>query len=139
MTAPRGLAAPPETLDDDPPVTALMQRLEPVEVTGTTRVATALHRLRELGADHLIVRTGDRVGAVSELDLRRHVGTGLLTDPVSAVAVPLAPVGCDRRRSAAAALLLDGGRPALVVVAADGSPCGVLDVRAVLRSVAGRR
>jgi CBS domain-containing protein len=146
-TSTRGLAAPPETLVDDPPVHAVMGPLAPLEVPGSTRVATALHRLRENGCEHLITRDHGQVRAVAEVDLLRHLLDGgarptRLLDTVSDVATPVPSVGSTLRRSQAAALMLRGDHTLLVVLA-DGAPCGVIDARTLLHSVAeggpGRR
>lgn len=144
VSTPSGLVAPPEALDDDPPVRVLMTGLGRVEVPGTMRVATALARLRELGADHLVTRSHDQVRAVAEVDLLRHVLAGgarptRMLDPVSDLATPVPAVEPGLRRSQAATLMLDRGLGVLVVVA-DGEPCGLLDAQTVLHSVAeGRR
>jgi hypothetical protein len=138
-----GLAAPPETLVDDPPVRHVMAPLAPLEVPATTWVGTALVRLRHLGTDHLVTRVGGQVRAVSEVDLLRHLlerGPRLarMRDPVAAVAVPVPTVDPTLRRSRAAELLLEEGGPALLLVA-DGTTGGVLDARTLLHSVAEER
>ncbi|MHC1557801.1 CBS domain-containing protein [Actinomycetospora sp. C-140] len=137
------LAAPPETLDDDPPVRALMSPLAPVEVPATTRVATALDHLRRLDAGHLVLRGHGRLSTVAEADLLRHALAGgaspaRLLDPVSDLARPTESVGPETRRSRAAARMLAHDHPVLIVVA-DGEPCGVLDARTILHSVAETR
>ncbi len=136
----RGLAAPPETLVDDPPVRHVMSPLAPLEVPGSTRVATALRRLRDTGCEHLITRDHGQVRVVAEVDLLRDLLDGgprptRMSDLVSAVATPVPSVAPTLRRSQAAALMLSGDHGVLLVVA-DGRPCGVLDARTLLHSVA---
>jgi CBS domain-containing protein len=142
-TPPRGLAAPPEALDDDPPARVLMSPIGPSEVSPTTRVVTALQIARERGSDHLVVRGDGEIRAVAEVDLQRHlleagVRPSRMLDPVSAVATRVHGVGPETRRSRAVELMLAQDRPVLVVVE-NGEPCGLLDARSVLRSLAGGR
>ncbi|MDD7967892.1 CBS domain-containing protein [Actinomycetospora lemnae] len=141
-TATSAASAPPEALDDDQPVGFLMGPLAPLEVPATTRVSTALHRLRALGTDHLVVRGHGPVRAVSEVDLLRHLLDGgarpaRQLDTVGALATRVPTVAPTVRRSRAAELMLAEGH-ALLIVVADGEPCGVLDARTLLRSVAER-
>lgn len=138
-----GLAAPPETLDDDPPVRAVMSPLPPSEVPATMRVATALDRLRGLETGHLVTRCHGQLRVVAEVDLLRHLLEGgarptRMLDPVADLATPAAVVGPELRRSQAADLMLARDDAVLVVVA-DGEPCGLLDARTVLHSVARER
>ncbi|MDD7939524.1 hypothetical protein PHK61_13960 [Actinomycetospora lutea] len=132
--------APPETLDDDPPVRLIMSPLDPVEVPETLRVASALDLVRRLAADHLVTFCRGRVRALAEVDLLRHLEDGgsrpaLRVDPVSDVARPVTTIGSEMRRSRAAELLLTQDPPILVVTVG-GRPAGLLDAAAVLRSVA---
>jgi hypothetical protein len=136
-------AAPPEALDDDPPVRLVMSPLDRVEVPPTMRVATALDRVRRLCTEHLVTRCGGRVRAVGEVDLLRHLRDGgarpaRMADPVSDLTRPVTTVGPGMRRSRAAELLL-AQDPPILVVAVDGAPSGLLDAATVLRSVAGSR
>ncbi|GAA4783240.1 hypothetical protein GCM10023200_15850 [Actinomycetospora chlora] len=140
---PPRLAAPPEALDDDPPVRVVMSPLGPVEVPSAMRVATALEQLRRLDGGHLVTRRHGQVRAVAEVDLLRHVleagaRPARLLDPVGDLARPVSLVGPDLRRSAAAELML-AREDAVLVVAVDGEPCGLLDARTVLHSVARER
>jgi CBS domain-containing protein len=103
-------------------------------------VATALRRLRDTGCEHLITRDHGQVRVVAEVDLLRDLLDGgprptRMSDLVSAVATPVPSVAPTLRRSQAAALLLSGDH-ALLLVVADGAPCGVLDARTLLHSVA---
>jgi hypothetical protein len=106
------------------------------------RVATALDRLRRLDTAHLVARCHGQLRTVAEVDLLRHVledgarPTRML-DPVADLATPAVVVGPELRRSAAAELLLE--RPGAVLVVVDGDPCGLLDARTVLHSVARDR
>ncbi|PVZ06809.1 CBS domain-containing protein [Actinomycetospora cinnamomea] len=137
-TTARGLAAPPVL--DDPPVGLVMDLLAPIEVPSSTEVGTALHRLRELGREHVVTRAHGQVRAASEADLLHHLLDGghraaRMSDPVSAVATPAPTVAPTTRRSWAAELMLAGGAT-LLVVADDDGPCGVLDAGTLLHSVA---
>ena len=68
------LAAPPETLDDDPPLSAVMSR-EVVAIDADARVPTALHVMAETGVRHLpVVDRGRCLGVLVEADLIRHLG-----------------------------------------------------------------
>ena len=143
VTTPPGLAAPPEALDDDPPVRMVMRPLGPIEVPATMRVIIALDRLKSLGTGHLLIRRHGHVRAVAEVDLLRHLLEGRarpshMLNPVSDVSTPVTTVGPEMRRSQAAEQMLPPGRPVLVVVA-DGKPCGLLDPLTVLHSVARHR
>jgi CBS domain-containing protein len=98
--------------------------LAPLEVPGSTRVATALRHLRDNGCEHLITRDHGHVRAVAEVDLLRDLLDGgprptRMSDTVSAVATPVPSVAPTLRRSQAAALLLSGDH-ALLLVVADG-------------------
>jgi CBS domain-containing protein len=131
------------SLLDDPPVGVVMRPLASVEVPDTTWVGSALHRLRALGSDHLVIRGAGPVRAVCEVDLLRHLRAGgprptRMLDPVSVLATPVPAVDPALPRSLAAELLLAGDRTLLLVVA-DGEPRGVLDARTLLHSVAGHR
>ena len=80
------LGAPPETVDDDPPVTALMTR-DLVGVTPDTPVMTALSLMATRRVRHLPVLTGRRcLGLVIELDLVRALAAVplplVLADPL---------------------------------------------------------
>lgn len=143
VTTPPGLAAPPEALDDDPPVRMIMRPFGSIEVPATMRVIIALDRLRSLGTAYLAVRLHGRVRAVPEVDLLRHLLEGRarptrILDPVSDVAIRVTSVGPEMRRSEAADLMLAQDHPVLVVVT-DGEPCGLLDPLTMLRSVARER
>jgi CBS domain-containing protein len=128
------LAAPPEALDDDPPVTALMTA-PVVAITADARLPVALRVMAAERVRHLPVVDGGRcVGMLLEGELAR-----LLLGPALAAGVPSLPVGevCravprltpgDRRSTAArhmhaagidAALVLDGERVVGIVTAAD--------------------
>src|SRR5689334_13552598 len=67
------LAAPPETLDDDPPVTAVMTR-DIVALEAEARLPTALHVMNAARVRHLpVVERGRRLGVLVEADLVRHL------------------------------------------------------------------
>jgi CBS domain-containing protein len=70
------LAAPPETLDDDPPVTAVMTR-SVVALDPEARLPTALHAMNTAGVRHLpVVERGRLLGVLVEADLVRHLAEG---------------------------------------------------------------
>jgi CBS domain-containing protein len=67
------LAAPPEVLDDDPPLTTVMTR-DVVAIDAGARLPTALHVMATTGVRHLPVVDGGRVlGVLVETDLIRLV------------------------------------------------------------------
>jgi CBS domain-containing protein len=62
-------AAPPEILDDDPPLSAIMTR-DVVTLDAEARAATALHVMATTGVRHLpVVDHGRFLGVVFETDL----------------------------------------------------------------------
>ncbi len=128
------LAAPPEALDDDPPVTALMSA-PVVAITADALLPVALRVMAAEGVRHLPVVSGGRcVGLLLEGELARLLlgpatSPGVPPLPVAEVcrAVPLLAPG-DRRSVAArrmhaagidAALVLDGDRVVGIVTAVD--------------------
>ena len=67
------LAAPPDTLDDDPLLTAVMSR-EVVALDAEARLPTALHVMATTGVRHLpVVERGRCLGVLVETDLIRSL------------------------------------------------------------------
>jgi CBS domain-containing protein len=140
MSTQARLGAPPETLDDDPPVTALMTR-EVVGVTPDTPVMTALSLMASRRVRHLPVLAGRRcLGLVIELDLVRALAAVPL--PLG-VAGPLAgelvravgAVAGTARRSEAARLMSAGTADAVLVVDQEHL-LGIVTATDLVRSVA---
>jgi CBS domain-containing protein len=70
------LAAPPDVLDDDPPVTAVMTA-DVVAVDARARLPTALHLMGTTAVRHLpVVDRGRCVGVLVEADLVRRLARG---------------------------------------------------------------
>lgn len=111
------LAAPPETLEDDPPLSALMTR-RLVGITPDADALIALGLLTEESVRHLPVLDGRRcLGLVFEHDLIRCLAEGRLSGDV-AVAELCRPVPALRptdRRSAAAERMRASGVDAVLV------------------------
>ena len=73
LTSKPQLAAPPETLDEDPPLSAVMSR-EVVAIDAEARVPTALQVMATTGVRHLpVVDRGRFLGVLVEGDLIRHL------------------------------------------------------------------
>lgn len=111
------LAAPPETLDDDPPLTRLMTR-RLVGITPDADALIALRLLSEAAVRHVPVLQGRRcLGLVFEHDLIRCLAEGRLRGDV-AVAELCRPVPALRptdRRSSAAVSMRSSGLDAVLV------------------------
>lgn len=134
--------APPETLDDDPPLRSVVSpRL--VAVTPGTPVRTALDLMLAQDVHHLPVFTGRRcTGLVTESDLLRGVaaqwgplGPAVIT--VAEVHGPVAVLPSSAPLSAAAAAMAADGRDAVLV--ADGDRIdGIVTASDVVGVVARR-
>jgi CBS domain-containing protein len=86
-------ATPPEVLDDDPPVTAVMTR-RVVTIDAAARVPTALHLMTTTGVRHLpVLDRGRCVGMLVETDLIR-----CLTQPAGLLAVAITRTAAELRR-----------------------------------------
>jgi CBS domain-containing protein len=115
------LGAPPETVDDDPPVTALMTR-ELVGVTPDTPVMTALSLMATRRVRHLPVLAGRScLGLVIELDLVRALASvpvplGVPSPLVGGLVRSVGAVGGTARRSEAAGVMSAGTADAVLVV-----------------------
>ncbi|WP_433559616.1 CBS domain-containing protein [Pseudonocardia xinjiangensis] len=134
-TGPERLAAPPETVDEDPPLTALMTT-HLLGITADAPLSTALRLMATTGVRHLPVLEGERCrGVVLEVDIARFVARGSGSpDARAAVHVeeltrPVEPLPVTARRSDAArrmqaehadaVLVVDGARLVGIVTATD--------------------
>lgn len=132
------LAAPPETLDDDPPLAALMTR-RLLGITPDADVRIALRLLAEAAVRHLPVMDGAHCrGLVFEDDVLRWVAGGCLSDksPIGELCRPVPALAPADRRSAAATRMGAAGVDAVLVVA-DKKLVGIVTATDVLRSLAG--
>lgn len=134
------LAASPDALDDDPPVTSVMSR-EVVVIDADARLASALHIMATTGVRHLpVVERGQCLGVLVETDLIRILAED--TRPSGSMALdkavgaplrqlhrpatqlpPTARVSDAARHMATdvsdAVLVVDGGRVLGIVTATD--------------------
>ena len=133
------LAAPPETLDEDPPLAELMTA-PLLGVTPDTGIKVALCLLTEAGVRHLPVMDGARcLGLVFEHDvLRRVADGGWMRSELSAgeLCRPAPMLRPGDRRSAATGRMWHAGVDAVLVVA-DDKLIGIVTATDVLRSLAG--
>jgi CBS domain-containing protein len=132
---PTRLAAPPEVLDDDPPVSSVMTR-DVVAIDAEARLPTALHVMATTGIRHLpVVDSGRCLGVLVEADLVRWLAQD--TRPFGAAAMatlrqlyrpapelpPTARVSEAARHMSAdvsdAVLVIDRGRVLGIVTATD--------------------
>lgn len=128
------LAAPPETVDDDPLLLTVMSpRI--VAVTPDAPLDIALRLMASGPVRHLPVLDGSRcVGVVLEADLVRAVAVGG-PGVVGPLARPLPTLPGRARRSRAARVLLDGGVDAVLVT--DGERlAGIVTATDLVRSLA---
>ena len=73
----RRLAAPPDTLDDDPVITTMMSR-DIVAIDAEARLPMALHVMTTTGVRHLpVVERGRCLGVLVETDLIRTLAQDL--------------------------------------------------------------
>ncbi|OLT09603.1 hypothetical protein BJF78_30230 [Pseudonocardia sp. CNS-139] len=133
-------AAPPETLDDDPPVADLMtSRI--IGITPDAPLQTALHLMASTGVRHLPVLHGTRCrGMVTELDLTGFVAEGLAAGLVvcADLARPVGMLPPSARRSDAARRMR-AARIDAVLVADHGRLLGVVTATDLVRSLAEER
>jgi CBS domain-containing protein len=121
-TDPRRTAAPPETLDDDPPITQLMTR-QLVAITHDSSLSTALRLMASTRVRHLPVLDGPRcLGVVAEVDLSRFVAGGSGSPaararvPVRELTRPVEPLPVTARRSDVARRMQAGYLDAVLVI-----------------------
>lgn len=141
-TGPRWLAAPPEAMDDDPPITEVMTT-HLVGITADTPVGTALRLMASTGVRHLPVLDGSVCrGIVVEADLVRFVAGG--QDPpahraallVELVARAADPLPLPARRSDAARRM-HAENTDVVLVTERGRLVGIVTATDLVRSLAG--
>jgi CBS domain-containing protein len=141
------LAAPPETLDDDPRARDCADPLEPLVVPASLRNPTALALMHRRGLDHLVVRDGTHQPRVlSEVALLRRLAEGGPEDRAHRALEPVGPIAravprlpADVHLSEAVARLLDADDDTALLVD-EGRPVALLTAGSVMRSIgaAGR-
>ena len=129
QTPPGRLDAPPETLDGDPPLHAVMST-HLVAITPDTPVTTALHVMATRDVRHLPVVDGSRcTGMVTEPDLLRGIAAergplGRATLRVHDVAGRALVLPRQTRLSEATASMADEGLDAVLV----GAPAALVGI-----------
>jgi predicted transcriptional regulator len=140
-TGPQHLAAPPESRDDDPIISALMtSRI--VGITPDAPVATALNLMASAGVRHLPVLYGSRCcGVLREVDVILHLAVGP-TPPAERSAVPVrhltrpvASLPVSARRSDAARCMAADDTDAVLVMNRHGL-VGIVTASDLIRSLA---
>ncbi|WP_214364465.1 HPP family protein [Pseudonocardia sp. H11422] len=140
-TPPTRLAAPPESIDDDPPVSAVMTR-QLVAIVPAAPLTTALRLMTEAGVGHLPVIDGRRcLGVVTEADVVRCMAGW--PGPLGAATVVLVGEICRpaefveirTRRSGVARRMRATGVDA-VLVARHGRLQGIVTATDLIRSLA---
>jgi CBS domain-containing protein len=140
-TGSQHLAAPPETVDEDPPITRLMTtRL--IGITPDAALSTALHLMATTGVRHLPVLDGDRCrGIVHEADVARFVSSGF-DPPISRAALhvedltrPTEPLPITARRYDAA-LRMQTEHVDAVLVMEEDRLVGIVTATDLVRSLA---
>jgi predicted transcriptional regulator len=136
---PEHLAAPPETLDEDPPLADVMTR-QLIGITMDADVHVALRLLTSLGVRHLPAMAEDRCqGVVFEQDVLRALAGELSVRPTPALVAdlyrPVAVMAATDRRSRAAQWMARTGLDA-VVVAEDDKFVGIVTATDLVRSLA---
>lgn len=131
---PHQLAAPPETVDDDPPITSVMTP-HIVAITPDCPLHTGLNLMASHEVRHLPVIEGSRcIGVVLETDIVRAVAVG--GPPLlGALVRPMPAVPADGRRSLAARAVLAGDVEAVLVTEGDRL-VGIVTTTDLVRSLA---
>ena len=135
------LAAPPEVLDDDPPVSAVMTR-QVVAIDAAARMPTALHLMSTTGVRHLpVLDRGRCVGMLVETDLIR-----CLAEPAGLLAVALTRTAAELRRpplelpptarASEAARRMSGDTSDAVLVTDEGRVLGIVTATDLVRMLA---
>jgi CBS domain-containing protein len=139
MTTPER-AVPPETVDDDPPVTTIMAA-HLIAITPDTELTAALPLMASMDIRHLpVIEAGRCLGVVLEADLVRCLaqGPGLGGAAwlrVGEIARPVEPLPPTARRSDAAARMWASGSDVVLVADTDGLR-GIVTATDILRSLA---
>ena len=142
MTAgPPHLAAPPEAMDEDPPLSRLMTT-HLVAITPDSPMSTALHLMATTGVRHLPVLDGERCcGIVLEADIARFVSRGFGSPReraalhVEDLTRPTEPLPITARRSDAA-FRMQTEHVDAVLVTDEGRLVGILTATDLVRSLA---
>jgi CBS domain-containing protein len=134
------MAAPPETRDDDPRITAVMSS-RVVGITEDASLATALRLMAAGGVRHLPVFDGPRCrGLLLETDVVDDLVTGdpleRSTRPIAALVRPAPSVTTAARRSDAARGMQRAGVDAVLVTERDRL-VGIVTATDLIRSLAG--
>lgn len=135
-------SAPPEALDDDPPVRRCADPVGPPRVSCFATVGEALEVMRDRGTDLLLVEDpGGGTRTIAEVDLLRRIaaprpGRRARREPVGRLAHPILRLDAGSRCRAAALRVLDGNARLAVLVAEDGV-VGFVSAEAILRLLAG--
>jgi CBS domain-containing protein len=141
--SPQETAAPPETLDDDPPITRLMST-HLLAITPDSPLATAMRVMAATGLRHLPVLDGNRcLGLVAEHDVAGFVAGGAGGSGAARASVlveeltqPADPVPTSARRSEAARRMR-AERTDAVLVTHQGRLVGIVTSTDLVRSLAG--
>jgi len=137
------VAAPPEVLDDDPPVRALMST-RVVAIVPSAPLSTALHLMVTAGVRHLpVMEDGRCTGMVTETDVLRGLAArrgpwGTADLHVLDVLRAAPAVTGSTRLSGAAAVMLDGDNDAVLIRGADGGIAGILTATDLVHALARR-
>jgi CBS domain-containing protein len=144
MTRSRQVAAPPETMDDDPLLGRLMStRL--IGITPDAPLSTALHLMATAGVRHLPVLDDERCcGLVLEVDLARFVSQGAGSSEeraalhVEDLTRPSEPLPATARRSDAA-IRMQAEHVDAVLVTEEGRLVGIVTATDLVRSLVATR
>jgi CBS-domain-containing membrane protein len=144
-TPQRRLAAPPETIVDDPPVTSIMAA-HLIGIPPDTDLTAALRLMASMGVRHLpVIEAGGRcLGVIVEADLVRSLAQGLGLPysgwlNVGALVRRLEPIPPTARRSDAARQMCADGSDVVLVADGDGVHGifhGIVTATDVVRSLA---
>jgi signal-transduction protein with cAMP-binding, CBS, and nucleotidyltransferase domain len=143
-TGPPRLAAPPETRDDDPPISRVMTwRI--VGITPDAPVSTALALMTSAGVHHLPVFYGNRCRAVlREADVLHYLAgspsfpVDRAATPVSQLIRPVTSVHLSARRSDAARCMNAAATDVVLVIGHHGL-AGIVTAADLVRSLADER
>jgi CBS domain-containing protein len=137
------LAAPPEVLDDDPPLSTVMSR-DVVALDAEARLPTALHVMATTGVRHLpVVDRGRCLGVLVETDLIRCLAEGVhpFTTPVTATLRQLcrrSPELAPTARASEAARCMSADVSDAVLITDHGHVVGIVTATDLVRLLARR-